>query len=572
MTDFAISFVARSPFPANVASDSIFVWPVDPNWNDFGYGFQAKAYVRIGDIALNAIKEFSLFVVPWPLDGNLRFNSWLESERRDHPPDAGDMSPPGGFFTILKNESHYRALMEFCGSSVELASRILRPLRDAVYRRWKDLDYDQLREFVRSEAVTKGIFRYEGAYLAWHRGITILAGQPANPVADAQINFEFSANLPGFSGEHRLQVRFGVPAPLVDRCHALIGRNGVGKSQFLRELIIELGSRIDGTATTPFIDEGTPNGRGASIVPETFTVNRVLVMTWDNRSQLPQEARMDTAFQYLNFPMTEPASDNMVVEQTHRVGSETQTAMLIQLLREDESNSRASDERLRRVLLPVLDVGKIAVYLEPSAAESTGRWIELRSLSHASETQRLEYFGRIDLNSDPVRVDEQGMRVPLSSGERTFLNFGIRCAARLTTGALLVLDEPETHLHPNLISGFMRVLESLLVETRSIALIATHSPFIVRELPGRCVHVIKVDEHRLPSISNAFLRTLGASIDQLSVDIFDDAESHQPNGDLALMIAKGGLTFDEVRTQYARDISPDMLGEIRELMSPPGDE
>ena len=281
---------------------------------------------------------------------------------------------------------------------------------------------------------------------------------------------------------------------------------------------------------------------------------------------------MDTAFQYLNFPMTEPATTNMVPGQIQKGGSETQTAMLIQLLREDESDNRAFDQRLQRVLRPVLDVRKVAVFLEPAPAEPTGRWIELGSLSRAFETQRLEYFGRIDLNRDPVRVDDHGRQVPLSSGERTFLNFGVRCAARLTTGSLLVLDEPETHLHPNLISGFMRVLDSLLSETRSIALIATHSPFIVRELPGRCVHVIKVDEERVPSISNAFLRTLGASIDQLSIDIFDDAESEQPNRDLASTIASLGLSFDEVRVQFGRDISPDMLGEIRELMSHPGDE
>jgi len=106
----------------------------------------------------------------------------------------------------------------------------------------------------------------------------------------------------------------------------------------------------------------------------------------------------------------------------------------------------------------------------------------------------------------------------LSSGERTFLSFGLRGAARLITGSMLIMDEPETHLHPNLVAGFMRILAKLLTETKSIAIIATHSPFVVRELPGRCVHIVDFDEDRVPSIGSAFLRTLGASIDQRSVE------------------------------------------------------
>lgn len=569
MTDFSIGFTVNAP--RDVPQDSITVWPVEPGWNDFGYGFQARARVRkVGTQAPETI-ELSLFVVPWPVDGNHRFNTWLENERQKKLPPAGDLRPPGTFVSILKNESSYRSLMQFCGGSAELAGRILRPMCDVVYNRWQNLDFRLLKEFVESDAVVRGIFRHEGAYLAWHRGIRILAGEPANPIVDAKADFEFTTRLPSFSGSHRLPVKFGVPAPLIDRCHALIGRNGVGKSQLLRELVIELGRRIDGTNTTPFLDQPDASGRDITLMPKSFTVNRVVAMTWDSQTRLPKGARLDSSFQYLHFPMTEPVTNNMVPHQSSREGSDTQTAMLIQLLREDELSSRTSAERLRRVLKPVLDVETIAVAIAPTEADPT-RWIDLGTISRAGETRRLDLFGRIDLNADPMRFTDRGTRVPLSSGERTYLNFGVRCAARLTTGSLLILDEPETHLHPNLISGFMQVLDSLLEEAKSIAVIATHSPFVVRELPGRCVHVIKIDDEHVPSIGSAFLRTLGASIDQLSIDIFDDAESDQPNRDLASKIAQMGLSFNEVRATFGRDMSPDMLSEIRELMTGTGDE
>jgi energy-coupling factor transporter ATP-binding protein EcfA2 len=134
-------------------------------------------------------------------------------------------------------------------------------------------------------------------------------------------------------------------------------------------------------------------------------------------------------------------------------------------------------------------------------------------------------------------------------------------------GSLVILDEPETHLHPNLISDFMRVLAKLLEVNKSIALIATHSPFVVRELPSRCVHVFSIDEDTNPSINSAYLRTLGASIDRLSIDIFGDAESEQLNLELAKSIANSDRSFDDILAEFGQELSSEMLSLVRELMT-----
>lgn len=109
-------------------------------------------------------------------------------------------------------------------------------------------------------------------------------------------------------------------------------------------------------------------------------------------------------------------------------------------------------------------------------------------------------------------------------------------------------------------------MSALLEATRSTALVATHSPFIVRELPARCVHVLRIDEERTPSVSSAFLRTFGASVDALAADIFEDAESSQVNRDVAKTIAASGLSGDEIRQRYGREVSLELLSEIRQLM------
>ena len=382
--------------------------------------------------------------------------------------------------------------------------------------------------------------------------------------------FSFSATLPGYSGPHSLKLGFGVPEPLVDRCHALIGQNGAGKSQLLRELILHLGARNDSSDAGVFIDGERSTLNDVVLSPPDFSVNRVIAMSWDGRTRFPTNSRLDSSFQYFSFRMNDYSLDEADYDPADIKASETQTSQLIQLLRDDDSIGNAPPyERLHRILRPALRVGKLCVNLLPTAETPDGRWITLERLQSASEGTQLEMFAQIDMSQDPQRFGDDNKPVPLSSGERMFLNFGIRGAARLTQGSLLIMDEPETHLHPNLISSFMRVLTQLLEETRSIALIATHSPFVVRELPGRCVHIVNIDSERRPSINAAYLRTLGASIDQLSVDIFGDAESDQLNQALAKKIAKRGLSFDEVRTRYGRDLSSDMLSDIYEILNLP---
>ena len=53
-----------------------------------------------------------------------------------------------------------------------------------------------------------------------------------------------------------------------------------------------------------------------------------------------------------------------------------------------------------------------------------------------------------------------------------------------------MLDEPESHLHPPLLSAFTRALSELLILRNGVAIIATHSPVILQEVPKSCVSIL----------------------------------------------------------------------------------
>ena len=83
----------------------------------------------------------------------------------------------------------------------------------------------------------------------------------------------------------------------------------------------------------------------------------------------------------------------------------------------------------------------------------------------------------------------------LSSGQETFVNLIINILALIKPNSLILIDEPENTLHPNIEIDFISILQDILnyEDFDSFAIIATHSATIVREVPESFVRVIKFD-------------------------------------------------------------------------------
>ena len=56
---------------------------------------------------------------------------------------------------------------------------------------------------------------------------------------------------------------------------------------------------------------------------------------------------------------------------------------------------------------------------------------------------------------------------------------------------LVLMDEPEEHLHPPLVAAFIRALSNLLTYRNGVGIVATHSPVIVQEVPKKCVWILR---------------------------------------------------------------------------------
>jgi len=148
----------------------------------------------------------------------------------------------------------------------------------------------------------------------------------------------------------------------------------------------------------------------------------------------------------------------------------------------------------------------------------------------------------------------------LSSGQQMFANLVINLLSLIKKNSLILIDEPENTLHPNLEIDFMRILKAILEEFDSFAIIATHSSIIVREVPSEFVRVIKIDEDNQPVIVSPTISTFGADIRKITNYVFDDIFVENKPFEIWIEEEKEKFsTFDEFKEKFKDKLSYDFL-------------
>jgi hypothetical protein len=110
----------------------------------------------------------------------------------------------------------------------------------------------------------------------------------------------------------------------------------------------------------------------------------------------------------------------------------------------------------------------------------------------------------------------------LSSGHKVVLKIVTELSAHIsgTEPTLVLIDEPETHLHPPLLAAFLKSVRACLERFDGYAVIATHSPVVLQETPTRFVHVLRrmADQSQVVPVS---IETFGESIGVITQEVFN---------------------------------------------------
>lgn len=106
----------------------------------------------------------------------------------------------------------------------------------------------------------------------------------------------------------------------------------------------------------------------------------------------------------------------------------------------------------------------------------------------------------------------------LSSGHKIVLHQLVGMTAMLQRHGLVLIDEPETHLHPPLLAALMASIRRLLSRQHAYALVATHSPVVVQESLADQVAILASREPMI--VKSPSIETYGENVGALSREVF----------------------------------------------------
>lgn len=532
---FQALFGPRSLLRQPLSAHTVLIVPSNDDWNDFGH----RKHVDYRIQADTKEKTFETHGFIGFLEGEINGTSRLNDIVKDLQNIAVPATIQHRFFTMLPDMESYRSIVREFGP--DIAVQALVAVNDLVAvsefrtaNNWIDLA-------IKTQIFNLSFIRNSETYFAFKNAASILRGLAFEELGRLSESLRIQFQLPGFKNSHDLQFRFDHNGELPKRIAVVIGKNGVGKSQTL--------SRI---ARAAIRGDKSLSDESEGAVGRPPLINRLLAFAPTNEAEsvFPAENLKSQHITYRRFSLN---------RSRRAKRNEYVADLIIQLARSNQSIGESSRwDIFIHAVKALSSHDQIALV----SNNVVGPFVTLAELKRGGEQRLLERYASIDGRKEPVRVvDSVGYQ--LSSGEISFIKFAAQVSLHIENGSLLLLDEPETHLHPNFISQFAALLDNLLRLSGSAAIIATHSSYFVREVFREQVSVLRLDAEMQVSVEHPMLRTFGADVGAISLFVFGEDKPSLLASDLEHRILAENAGWEFLYAKYKDEISPEFLGDLR---------
>jgi len=313
--------------------------------------------------------------------------------------------------------------------------------------------------------------------------------------------------------------------------HAVIGRNGVGKTTLLNSMIDAITNRKG--AIAKFIDteiwdeeEEIANDYFSSLVSVSFSAFDPF-----NPPQEQPDPAKGTCYFYIG--LKDPQK-----EERHRTIKDLQGDCVKALI-----SCFLMPKKTERWLNVIDKLGSDENFASMKLEKLEAIYRELRNDISGQEQPDSSPFRDKYLNEVTQFLSR------MSSGHAIVLLTVTRLVATVEEKTLVLLDEPESHLHPPLLSAFVRALADLLHDRNGVGIIATHSPVVLQEIPRSCVwKIYRVGTNS--TSSRPTIETFGENVGVLTSEIFGLEVERSGFHDLFVKSVKTGKTYEEIVADY----------------------
>lgn len=462
------------------------------------------------------------------------------------------------FASLGRSLSSYRNIVEilYPNAAVEL----LVSLRDMMALKYYKPNSAEINSSSFNRHLLRKLAKTPEEIQIYLRGHQILTASEAVAIRSSkpQLRMQFTARN-GYGSDVNFQ--FGTVDDLGARAAVLIGKNGVGKTHFLRQIAtLMLTPSHD---LSPYVDDGP------------FRASRLLCFFTGPRvsrafpRQTPQ--RRVQGYKVFNLQNdTRTASIGVVNAVAELITSDEVIADLSRF--EIFRNSVKSVRKVQPLYIWHEELGPIDLMLigiRGRGADATVEYQDNRNRRHQNSAQ--DFAFRLDSDRGIFSYEEGD----LSSGEEAYIRFCIFSSLYIENGSAVLMDEPEVYLHPQYIDALMGALHRLLELTGSVAFICTHSAYIVRCAEEQLVFLMRTPSDGHPSgadveLTQPRMRTYGADVGMISLFVFGEDEMATTE-DRARAYAKrvaGGDSANEIVRALEAITSPDLISKIVKSNAP----
>jgi len=153
----------------------------------------------------------------------------------------------------------------------------------------------------------------------------------------------------------------------------------------------------------------------------------------------------------------------------------------------------------------------------------------------------------------------------LSSGHKIVLLTLSSLVTRVEERTLVLIDEPEVHLHPPLLAAFTRALSELLINRNGVAIVATHSPVVLQEVPQTCVWKLRRYGTNV-MIERLQIECFGENLGVLTSEVFRHEVTESGVHKMLADCVEKCDTFEEVMEEFDNQLGFEAQAILRSML------
>lgn len=365
------------------------------------------------------------------------------------------------FISLGQDIEFYENLLENCGRSQ--AENVLTALCDIAWQPPLAIPFET------TSAYRNALFRNNSALKARRFGQAIIQGLPI----DERFAFKYRLDIPNATSSFDVNIDLDEKDEIPGRIVSIIGRNAVGKTQFLASLAGDLVQLAKNTSKES-IEE-----REDRFYEQRPIFTRIITVSYSAFDKFARPKSKHASYVYCGIRNEKGGLSKSHLIETYRTNM----------------------EKLR-------------------AANRESEWLNYMKRILGEDSSILD--NQLDISAGDEDFTEKALSL-LSSGQSILANFVTALVAWIQPNSLILFDEPETHLHPNAVASLFGVFNEILEDYKSFSIIATHSPVVIQEIPGKRVIVFRREGNQTTAEPLA-VESFGESISELTRHVFETIE------------------------------------------------